>query len=86
MVCGSPLAVWDPLRSRPERGFEFLWLKSAAAARLTAAACKWQRCSWPKNYGGFHGTIGTTLALRLNAPRARPKTDQRRGYKWQTHL
>ena len=53
---------------------------------ITAAVCERQRCSQAENYGGSQSRIGTALAVRLNARRARPKTDQRRGYQWQTRI
>ena len=49
---GSPLAVWDPFRFWLSRSFEFLQLKAAAAARLTAALRFSENSPAPQNSVG----------------------------------
>ena len=55
---GSHLSIWDPNGPQSPSDFEFLWLKAAAAAQLTAALSQL----------GFRAVLDTSLWLAHCAP------------------
>jgi hypothetical protein len=71
----------DPIMDNPPApGFKLLDLKGRLPGSQQRCAREGMTCASRDNIGGSRDTIGISFALLLVNGRARPKTDQRRGY------